>query len=244
MTIVFSDNFTVASDTPLESYNTSSAGYTSILNGNNLIVNSATGRVFAEVDSLDIIYRLTTGLGNLTGDYSAAITTSCGQAGAGGYVTVRNQANGSCYDLDLGSNTGQFRLWKSVAGTFTQVATFTGPSIANATEFELKLKVTGTNPVVLEGFVNGVSVGTFNDSAADRLQTGTPGFGVFRTSGNNAAYVTSFSVDDLFTTFQGSAFQYWNGSAWALGRLKKWNGSAWEAAQVQRWNGSTWVNVP
>lgn len=55
--------------------------------------------------------------------------------------------------------------------------------------------------------------------------------------------VDAFTWTASYNPFEGSDFQYWTGSAWAHGKLKKWNGSSWVPALVQKWSGTAWENV-
>ena len=195
MATVYSTTFTAASDTPLENYG--APDWSATLNGNNLTVIAATGRVLPDVANSDIIYRLAPAVAPAVNDYTVTIRTAyAGTGGSGGYPMARVTAAGDGYDFDQENATGSYRLWRSNAGTFTQLATIPGPSVPIGPEVDLGVKVEGTNPVVLTFYVNGSQIGTYTDSSAQRISTGVPGIGLFGDgSANN--YITSFSVDDV-----------------------------------------------
>lgn len=69
---------------------------------------------------------------------------------------------------------GYVTLSRNNGGTTTWLEQ-THAVISAGTEYELKLVVTGSNPVRLEVWLNGVLKISYTDSSASRLTTGTPG---------------------------------------------------------------------
>jgi hypothetical protein len=69
---------------------------------------------------------------------------------------------------------GNIYLFRRNNWNWTQLASTAGGIVAN-TSYNLKLIVTGSNPVHLEIWLNGVQKIVFNDSSIDQIATGTPG---------------------------------------------------------------------
>lgn len=89
----------------------------------------------------------------------------------------------SFYELRIDSN-GDAIINRVVGGTETDIGTVESGMTYSLPE-TWEMEITGTNPVVIEVFRNGVSVGSVNDSDATRIQVGSmAGIGGFTAGGS------------------------------------------------------------
>lgn len=197
MSVVFSDGFTVGADTPLESYPSAGApDYASILGGNNLDVNAARDRVEGSATGQDIIYRLIDAAVP-TGDSEISADVGVLDSWEGAYIGQRGSGSqGDSYTL-VHSNSTDWEIYRCDAGSFTLLASYSVAGTASNSTVAVKLKATGTNPVVVQATVAGSQQTAYNDSSASRKQSGTPVIGVYQSAVNSNAFIDNVSVDDL-----------------------------------------------
>lgn len=195
MSVVFTDAYTVASDTALESYPSGSPDYSSLLNGNSLTVNAANDRVQVEVSGTDVLYRcLDTACP--TTDYKASVDVGVRTGYDGGYVLARCAgASSDCYALLRASST-TWELYRVDSGGFTLLTSYSVSTTDNTTQ-AIALKATGTSTVALTPTIAGSDRTVFNDSNANRKQSGRWGLGVYDSAANAASWVDNASIDDL-----------------------------------------------
>lgn len=194
MSVVFTDTYTVLVDSALESYPLT-PDYSSLLNGNNLIVNAANDRVQVEVSGSDVVYRcLNTACP--TGDYKASLDVGVRTGYDGGYVAVRCHAStADCYVL-LRTSSTLWELYRLDGGTFVLLTSYSVSTTDNSTQ-AIACKVTGTNPVALTPTLAGSDRTVFNDSNANRKQSGRWGGAVYDSAANAASWFDNASIDDL-----------------------------------------------
>lgn len=196
MSIVFTDSFTVGSDTALESY--PSAGdpdYANISGADNLDVNAANDRVQGTTSGADEVYRIIDAAvptGNQKISANCGVTTgySCG------YLGVRGSASFNAYLLTRASNT-TWELWRIDAGSWTLLTSWS-VSTTDSTTQAIAIKAEGTGATVtLTPTIAGSDRTAYNDSAASRKTSGTPCVAVYQTSVVAGNFVDDVSVDDL-----------------------------------------------
>lgn len=208
MAVVFSDAFNVASTTPLEEYpSVGSPDYVAIFGGNSLSIDPTQDAVYPESQSADFLYRVTDASAP-TGDQEVTlITTVQGTGYTQMYVLARasgSNPTGSSYSLQRSGPT-TWQLWRMNGGVWGvetgggPLTTFTVTAITAPATVVVKLKVTGTNPVVITATINGVQQTPYNDSHANRLTTGTPGIAGWIETGDATPYGTLLLADDLTT---------------------------------------------
>jgi predicted phage tail protein len=102
---------------------------------------------------------------------------------AGGAMSVFGRcADGEFYEFWVDSASfGAGRdivLWRSLGdGSVVDSATAT-----LSADDVIEIRVTGTNPVVIKGYINDVEVLSYSDSAEDRLTDGDPGWSIYGTT--------------------------------------------------------------
>lgn len=206
MTIVFADAFNVAATTPLEEYpSVGSPDYVAIFGGNSLAIDPTQDGVYPESNSADFLYRVIDASAP-TGDQEVTlIATVQGTGYTQVYVLARASGNnplGSCYSLQRSGPT-TWQLWRMNNGVWgaensgIPLTSFTVAAINAPATVIVKLKVTGTNPVVVTATINGVEQTPYNDSHSNRLTTGTPGIGGWIEPGDSTPYGTLLFADDL-----------------------------------------------
>lgn len=211
MAVVFTDNFTVGSDTPLESYGDYAAG----VGGNALTVYASTDRVECEPASYstDVAY-VSTSTAAPTGDQE--VSADCGISGSsylGGYIGVRGDATsgGNGY-VWIPADSVTYEYWRVDNGVFTMLAQRSGgfPSGTRAT----KLKAEGAGATVtLTGTVDGTPYATYGDSSGSRKTSGKFILGFFANSTSH--FVDNISVDNLSAaaTTETEGYRYYQDDA-------------------------------
>jgi hypothetical protein len=93
------------------------------------------------------------------------------------------------------SSGGQIGLWRRNAWVWTQLGTTISTPIAAGTNQTVKLVATGTNPVHLEVWLNGVQMISYDDSSVSRITTGQPGMFSYVPAGG--VQYDSFRIDAM-----------------------------------------------
>lgn len=204
MTIVYSADFTVAATTPLEEYpSAGSPDFASIYGAAALSVDPTQDAVYVEggFGTGDFLYQVINAAAP-TGDYEATIIgTVVGATFTQVYVGVRMSAagGGNGYFIQRASAT-TFDLWKLTAGSWggAPVASYS-VAVAAGSTVHVKLKVTGTNPVVVTPTINGAVQTAYSDSSGTRHTSGVAGLGGYLVGGDSTAYTSLFFIDNLAT---------------------------------------------
>ena len=127
-----------------------------------------------------------------TDDYSveAVLTVPAGSVYSG-VVARGNPGTGFLKDLYAAqiATDGTVNLYRRNAGSWTQLKSASA-GIAAGISYTLKLKVSGTNPVNLEVYLNGSVLFTFSDTSTSRILSGIPGIENY----NNGVKYDRFTV--------------------------------------------------
>ncbi len=194
MSVVFTDSFTVGANVDIASYPaTPDYVYCKGTTGD-MTVNAANDRVQVTgvIDS-DFCASITNASVPTT-DQQCTISFNQPGAGAASPVCRSNGVLSEDYYVAQVDPTGDtITIYRVSVGTFASIAS--GSRVVGTTG-TLRLKATGTNPVALETQVDATAVLTFNDSAADRKQTGPPGIGIWDHVVNTCG-LDDLSIDDL-----------------------------------------------
>lgn len=137
-----------------------------------------------------------------TTDYETIVTgTVGGTASAGQQIGAMVRGSGA------GATRSGYFAWLNGVGDIAierynanVITTITGPSVFGGfnltTEYDIKLRATGTNPVVLQMYIDDVLVLSADDSAAERIQTAGNG-GIYSRYNNTRSQVTNLLIQDL-----------------------------------------------
>jgi len=162
-----------------------------------LVVNAANDRVQRPTTTSDAIARI----------IDAAVPTNMGdqELRCDGYLsssvtnassspTVRCASAGTADFYYMFFSAGTLELYRCDASTFV-LLTSAARTITTGSN-ALRMRATGTNPVALEVQVAATAVVTFNDSNANRKQSGAPGIGLYNLTANTV-FIDNVEVDDL-----------------------------------------------
>jgi hypothetical protein len=199
MSVVFTDNFTVSSDTDLNAYPSGSADYAmSIGTASNLQVEADSDNVLARSTSETLVARIIDA-SMPTGDQQISATCGYSASWNSGEIFVRmatspNYGNFYSLKLETWSAVDDIKLYRADDGVYTLLDTDSS-GLSTPGTATLTLKAEGTYPVELTGTVNGVTV-SYSDSTGDRKTAGPPGIGIW-TESTSGASVDNVSVDNL-----------------------------------------------
>lgn len=200
MTVVFADSFTNSSGSDVNIDEWPSAGdpdYAyNVGSGDNIIVSNANDRVesalggafpnFKTVRLIDAAVPTGDQEITFTGRYTGPFTETMAFA----RCTTTNTRDG--YELTL--EDGVVYLIR-VDGTTNTILASGGSGIPDGS-YTYRLRATGTNPVVLDASVGAIHL-TYEDSSADRKESGPPGFSFVLAGG----WIDDLSVDDTAISF-------------------------------------------
>lgn len=194
MAVVYSTSFTVASDTPLESFD--SSAFTGIFNNTYLQVNAANDRVVTETLVFDSVYAVTAA-GSPSGDQEITALVGVRTGYDNGYVCGRCSSGGNFYMLTRASST-VYELYRYVGNSTGAPLTSWSITTTDNSSYTVKLRIVGTGATVtITPTVNGTTLTAYNDTNAARLTTGYPGIGIYDSSININSWVDDIVVDDL-----------------------------------------------
>jgi hypothetical protein len=181
------DTFTEATDTLLSSHTAELGGQwvfqggtgTAEVTGNAVLAVSGSSSYYSPAVPPSAVYE------------AEAVLVSKGQGGAGLCVRMNPSAN-THYRLNYDGSDDTWKIRKSIAGVDTMIASH-GPvtTIPIDQQYNMRFQVSGTNPVVLMAWIDGVEIITFSDSATDRIAA-TGHAGIF----------TNTTAADLIASFQ------------------------------------------
>lgn len=199
MAVVFTDNFTVASDTGIAAYPSGSADYAYMRgSGTNLTVNAANDRLQSPNTADEYHARIIDAAVPTTGDHEITGTVFSDTSGNSGMLLLRCSSSAdSCYAAycDL-TDPAEVRIYRFVSGTATLIASADRGLTGSAARTWV-FRATGSGATVsLSLVIGGTTALTFNDTNAARLTSGAPGVGIYNGTAN-AVYVDDISVDDL-----------------------------------------------
>lgn len=209
MAVVFTDNFTVASDTALSSYPSAGSPDYSFVTGSDTtaIVSGANDRVelaASGADKFAVIRNIHAGLPS--GDEQLTLTGNCANTNIFELVLRGNTTDQTSYvasvDLNAANEVGIYSV--DAGGTYTTLAS--ADRGLSAGTHTVRFKATGTNPVLLEVQVDSTTVVTYSDSSAGRITSGDEGFNIFAAAGTTS-WVDDFIVDD--TTVASPVYCAW-----------------------------------
>lgn len=209
MSVVFTDNFTVGSNTNIDAYPAAGADYAyNAGSGANLTVNAANDRV--QNGALNVFYAARIIDASVpTGDQEMkALCGHLSDASLGnGYVCARMATGGTLTNyywlhLDTG-NVNEVRVLRDDNGSSVLVDSFNDGIAAAAGSNTHRLKVTGAGATVtLEVQLGnpGTTHSGITDSTANRKTAGPPGLGAYNENAAGDGWVDDVSVDDLVST--------------------------------------------
>lgn len=195
---IFSDAFTVGSDTELHAYN---PFYTAIAyaSSTTATVRSAQGNIFPVAESLDCYYRCAP-TGFPSGDQNVSADIVAVDSGGSGscYLFARvSDATSAAkmYALEVNQQGSAVRLLYIDSDTFTQLLSST--TVAPTGTHNYKLEITGAGATVtIKWYLDGVLQDTVTDSSATRLTSGAQGVGFWVGNGNLNTYsIDNFVID-------------------------------------------------
>lgn len=137
-----------------------------------------------------------------TTDYETIVTGTVGGTAAASQQIgpmVRGSSGGATRNgyAAFISGVGDVSIFRYNSNVYTELA---GPTVFSGfnltTEYDIKLRATGTNPVVLQMYIDDVLVLSANDSAAERIQTAGNG-GIYSRYNNTRSQVTNLLIQDL-----------------------------------------------
>jgi hypothetical protein len=189
MAIIFTDNFTVASDTPLQEYpSAATPDYALNLGTTNTIVSAANDRVqnnFGLITAWRIIdAAVASGMIDQEISFDGWISTDASSP------LVRMSAAGQNYYEGFAYG-GNVEIYRYDDGSYTLLAGESRSISVGAGN--LKFKATGQSPVHMEFVAAGTAAVTYDDNSGSRKQSGPPGFDLYYT----APYVDNITIDDL-----------------------------------------------
>ena len=206
-TVVFTDSFTVSSDTDLDAYPSGSPDYAYLGAGgfgagSNLTVVAASDRV-QTTDNFIVLARIIDPAGAITGDQKITAQMFSAATNEEPQLLVRCAAFNpvDCYLFNTSDDGGSQRveMYRCTADTFSLIASSTRTFSFPAT---CSFQATGAGATVsLEVVAGGTSPFTFGDTDGDRKTSGPPGIAM-RTS-TLSAWIDDLSVDNLVTTAAG-----------------------------------------
>jgi hypothetical protein len=196
--VVFTDAFTVASDTNIDAYPSGTPDYAyNNRSGSDLTVNATNDRVQCPSAGIDPIARIIRA-GLPTGNQE--ITATCNNSTSGaddtGNVIVRLATDGSTKGYVSYRTSGpRIDIYKITAGpTFTQMGTGSSASVNGSAT--IRLKATGTTTTTVEVQVNALSTYVAPADTSTPHQSGVPGIHIYNNN-TNVGWVDNISVDDL-----------------------------------------------
>lgn len=202
MTIVFTDNFTVAADTNINAYPAGSADYAYMRgSGGNLYVNAANDRMQVAGTADEYHARIIDAAVPTTGDMEITATVYSDASGSqSGELLLRCQSGAdTCYIayVDV-TGANEVQIYRCIAGTPTLIASRDNGLVGSAARTWV-FRVEGSGATVtLTLTVAGGTPLVFADTNAARITSGAPGIGGYNGTAN-LVYVDTLSVDDLST---------------------------------------------
>jgi len=200
MAVIFSDDFlNDGTDDNLDAWPNAGDPDYDMENGasGDLVVDGTNDRVEEQNANLDLVWSVINASVPST-DQQMQLDGRNDNAGetAGAGVRVQNAAISLYFTYIDQATANELQLFRANAGSFTEIDD-DNAGTADGETHEHRLRSTGTNPVVLTGWLDGTQRLTFSDSTGDRWQTGAPGGYCY---GNTAAadvFFDNVEVDDL-----------------------------------------------
>lgn len=198
MSVVFTDSFTVGSNTNLDAYPSGSADYAYNLgSGAEFTVNAANDRIQQTVTGTDDIVRIINSASptNGVGIISATLFGSSGNDSTPGLmVRVATDGTQNGYMAYYYNAQQRVTIYRVTPGAFTQL-TDVGRALSPPQTCTFKA-VTNGSQVDLTATAAGVADVTYSDSTGGRFLSGAFGIHMFSATAN-VAYIDNISIDDL-----------------------------------------------
>lgn len=198
MAVVFTDNFTVTSDTNLSAYPSGSADYAYMRgSGTNLTVNAANDRVQSPSTTDEYHARIIDAAVPTTGGHEITATIYSSTTDSGMLLLRCSASADTCYlsYCDV-TQTNEVQIYRFVAGTPTLIASADRSLSGAAARTWVFRAVTNGSQVDLTLTIGGTTALTYSDTSGSRITSGAPGIGIYNGTANTA-YVDNVSVDDL-----------------------------------------------
>jgi hypothetical protein len=197
VSVVFTDTFTVGSDTELSSYPSAGApDYARISGTGTFTANAVNDYVRAAGTSTEIVYRII----NAAAPTGSQEITVDNYHAAGNYETfgacVRCASTADAYVAIVVSGS-TVELYRMDSGTMNLIATASRTNTMNAVVACRFKAVTNGSQVDIEFQANATAVVTYSDTSGSRKTSGTPGLWSY--FGGAGFYADNISLDDLTT---------------------------------------------